>query len=118
MLASEILLSAQPEATTAPATEADIVRVLKQFQSNMSAGQVCNFGFMWETILKSDLRGDALIVKAAISSLTRIKSFGCRSTHKAVARRANALKPLLRLANEIGRPRIIEVIAAYEKGSE
>ena len=54
----------------------------------------------------------------SLASLTKVPSFGCKATHKAIARRANALKPLLRLANEIGWPRIIEVIAAHEKGSE
>ena len=115
----ETILEVQAEAKAEPITNDSIVSTLGKFQTDMSDGLRCNFDYMWRVAV--DPANDHIVVNdrvlmMSLASLTKVPSFGCKATHKAVARRANAIKPMLKLASDVGWAKILEVIAANEKG--
>ena len=117
----EIISDSQAEMKTPPLNDADIISALRKFQTDMSDGLTCNFVYTWRVAIdpaNSHIVGNDRVLMMAYASLTKVPAFGCKATHKAVARRTNAIKPMLKLASEVGWARIIEVIAAHEKGSE
>jgi hypothetical protein len=78
---------------------------------------VCNFRFMWFVMLhpnNKDLTGDPLIVCAAIASLTRKPSSGCRASHRQVAQRATTLKKMFALSEKFGWSKIMSVLNIAE----
>ena len=109
--------------TTEPAvTDSEILDALAQFDEDMRAdGQYFNASNMWSITTDpahADLKGDALLVGMALGSLMRKPWLGVNASHAQIATRATHLKRILSLAYQVGWARIIEVIAANEKGSE
>ena len=118
----EIISESQVETKMTRLNDAGIiVSVVEKFQKDMSDGKTCNFDYMWRVAVdpaNDHIVANDRVLMMAYASLTKVPAFGCRASNKAVVRRANAIRPMLKLASDVGWAKIIEAIAAHEKGSE
>ena len=114
----EIISESQVETKMTRLNDAGIiVSVVEKFQKDMSDGKTCNFDYMWRVAVdpaNDHIVGNDRVLMMAYASLTKVPAFGCRASNKSVVCRANAIRPMLRLASEVGWVRIIEVIAQQE----
>ena len=103
---------------TETVTDENILEAIAQFDEEIQVdGLPCNVDALWKALLHpahADIRGDELIVRAAIASLSKNTLHGCRTSHAKIARRATSIKKMLALARQVEWKRIIEVIAQSE----
>ena len=110
----------EPETRKAP-SDADTVRIMEQFEVDMDDGRHVNFAYLWSVATAPEnqhLKGLELVTLMSLASLTKIPSFGCRASHTQVTRRANAIRPVLALAHEIGWKQIMRVLGLIESVGE
>jgi hypothetical protein len=114
MLTTDPMAIMQPEIMADTVDDAAILRTLEEFDAAIRADKlVFNARFLWSVALDpkhQEVAGDAQIVFLSIASLTRHPAYGCRATHRQIARRAGSIKRLFELAQEVTWKRIAQVL--------